>query len=137
MALDLNAIMDAIGAQLVGIAGLRVYDYAADNVSPPCAVVVPPTEVEYDVVAGRGADRVVVPVVILVSRFSDRVSRDQLSQYAAGAGSLSVKAAVEGAGGNLGGVAQTVRVTSGEMSDQIIVAAVQYYGVRFDVEVYD
>lgn len=136
MSLDLNAVMDAIGTRLVGVTGLRVSDYAADNVSPPAAIVALPSEVEYDAVAGRGADRVVIPVTILVGKVSDRAARDQLAQYVAGAGSLSIKAAVEGSDPTLGGVAQTVRVTAARI-DVITIAAIDYLGASFDVEVYD
>lgn len=136
MSLDLNTVMDAIGTRLVGVTGLRVSDYAADSVSPPAAIVALPSEVEYDVTMGRGADRVVIPVTILVGKVSDRASRDQLAQYVAGAGALSVKAAIEGTDPTLGGVAQTVRVTSARI-DVVTIAAIDYLGASFDVEVYD
>lgn len=137
MALDLNAVMDAIGARLVGVTGLRVYDYPADNPAVPAAIVTLPAEVEYDAVAGRGADRVVFRVLVLISRVSDRVSRDLLSQYVAGEGSLSVKAAIEGGSGDLGGAAQTVRVTGAVADGKFTVGALDYLGASFDVEVYD
>lgn len=136
MALDLNAVMDAIGARLVGVTGLRVYDYAADAASPPAAIVALPEEVEYDVVAGRGADRVLIPVTVLVGRVSDRAARDQLARYVSGEGAESVKAAVEGGDPPLGGAAQTVRVAMARI-DVVTLGAVDYLGASFDVEVYD
>lgn len=136
MPLDLNAVMDAIGARLVGVTGLRVYDYAADGAPPPAAIVALPETVEYDTVAGRGADRVMIPVTVLVGRVSDRAARDQLAQYVSGTGALSVKTAVEGNGGDLGGVAHTVRVTEARI-DVVTIQAVEYLGATFDVEVYD
>jgi hypothetical protein len=136
VALDLNAVMDAIGARLVGVTGLRVYDYAADAASPPAAIVALPDMVAYDEVAGRGADRVVIPVTVLVGRVSDRAARDQLAQYVSGTGALSVKAAIEGGTGDLGGVAHTVRVTEARI-EIVTIQAVEYLGASFDVEVYD
>lgn len=136
MALDLNATMDAIGARLVGVTGLRVYDYAADAAAPPAAIVALPETVEYDVVAGRGSDRVVIPVTVLVGRVSDRAARDQLAQYVSGTGALSVKSAVEGGTGDLGGVAHSVRVTEARV-EIVTIQAVEYLGATFDVEVYD
>ena len=136
MALDLNAVMDAIGARLVGVTGLRVYDYAADAASPPAAIVALPEMVEYDVVAGRGADRVVIPVTVLVGRVSDRAARDQLAQYVSGTGASSVKTAIEGGTGDLGAVAHTVRVTEARI-DVVTIGAVDYLGASFDVEVFD
>lgn len=135
MALDLNAVMDAIGARLVGVTGLRVYDYAADAANPPAAIVSLPETVEYDVVAGRSADRVVIPVTVLVGRVSDRAARDQLAQYVSGTGASSVKSAIEGVDG-LGGVAHTVRVTDASINI-VTIQAVDYLGASFNVEVYD
>lgn len=135
MALDLNAVMDAIGARLVGVTGLRVYDYAADAANPPAAIVSLPETVEYDVVAGRAADRVVIPVTVLVGRVSDRAARDQLAQYVSGTGASSVKSAIEGVDG-LGGVAHTVRVTDASINI-VTIQAVDYLGASFNVEVYD
>jgi len=136
LALDLNAVMDAIGARLVGVTGLRVYDYAADAASPPAAVVSLPEIVEYDVVGGRGADRVVIPVMVLVGRVSDRAARDQIAQYVSGTGASSVKTAIEGGTGDLGAVAHTVRVTEARI-DVVTIGQVDYLGASFDVEVFD
>jgi hypothetical protein len=135
VALDLNAVMDAIGARLVGVTGLRVYDYAADAASPPAAIVALPDTVVYDEVAGRGADRADIPVTVLVGRVSDRAARDQLAQYVSGTGSMSVKTAIEGGTGNLGGAAHTVRVTEARI-EIVTIQAVEYLGASFDVEVY-
>jgi len=136
VALDLNAVMDAIGARLVGVTGLRVYDYATDAASPPAAIVSLPEVVEYDAVMGRGADRVVIPVTVLVGKVSDRTARDQLAQYVSGTGSSSVKGAIEGTDASLGGAAQTVRVT-GARINVVTIQAVDYLGASFEVEVFD
>lgn len=136
MALDLNAVMDAIGTRLVGVTGLRVYDYAADAASPPAAIVALPDMVEYDVVAGRGADRVVIPVTVLVGRVSDRAARDQLAQYVSGAGATSVKTAIEGSDPTMGGVAHTVRVMTARV-DIVTIGGIDYLGASFEVEVLD
>jgi len=137
MALDLNAVMDAIGTRLSTVAGLRVADYAAQSVNPPQAIVSLPTEpVEYDAAMGRGADRVVIPITVLVGAVSDRASRDAIAAYVSGTGALSVKAAVEGTDATMGGAAQTVRVMTARV-DIVTIGAVDYLGATFDVEVYD
>jgi hypothetical protein len=114
LALDLNAVMDAIGTRLVGVTGL----------------------VAYDEVAGRGADRAVIPVTVLVGKVSDRAARDQLAQFVSGTGAMSVKAAIEGGTGDLGGVAHTVRVMEARI-EIVTIQAVEYLGASFDVEVFD
>jgi len=136
MSLDLNAVMDAIGARLVGVTGLRVYDYAADAASPPAAIVSLPETVEYDAVMGRGADRVVIPVTVLVGKVSDRAARDKLAQYVSGTGAQSIKVAIEGTDATLGGACQTIRVT-GSTINLVTISAIEYVGASFDVEVFD
>lgn len=132
MSLDLNATMDAIGARLLTISGLRVFDYTADSINPPAAVVTLPT-VQYDVTKSRGTDRAVFDVHVLVSKVSDRASRDKLATYIVGTGSSSVKAAIDG---TLGGVVQYARVMGCSMS-MMSVAGVDYLAATFQIEVHD
>lgn len=131
MALDLPAVMTAIGTQLATISGLRVKAYPSDSAAPPAAIVSLPETVEYDSVAGRGADRVVIPVTVLVGKVSDRTARDAIARYVSGEGASSVKAAIEA-----GAVGQTVRVTTSRV-DIVAIGDIEYLGASFDVEVYD
>lgn len=133
MALDLNAVMDALGTRLSTIAGLRVSTYPADRANPPQAIVSLPETVEYDAVMARGADRVVIPITVLVGKVSDRAARTQLARYVSGEGSESIKTAVDG---DLGGSAHTVRVTGATIS-VVTIEAIEYLGASFDVEVFD
>jgi hypothetical protein len=128
--LDLNAAMDAIGARLLTIGGLRVYDYAADQIAAPGGVVGLP-EVAYDVTKARGTDFAVFTVHVLVSKVSDRASRDALSQYLAGTGAKSVKAAIDG---TLGGAVHHARVASAA-ARTVPVAGVDYLAAVFQIEV--
>lgn len=127
MTLDLNTAMDAIGARLLTITGLRVFDYSAENIAVPAAVVSLPA-ITYDVTKARGVDQAVFPVHVLVSRVSDRASRDKLSAYA-----TSVKNAIDG---TLGGTVQAARVTGSTMS-MMQVAGVDYLAATFEIEVHD
>jgi hypothetical protein len=131
--LDVNGIMDGLGTRLATIAGLRVYDYPAEVAAPPAAIVGLPTAVDYDWTKGRGSDRVVVPVVVLVGKVSDRASRDALSLYAAGSGSKSVKTAIE-ADVDLGNAAQTCRVQTTRI-EVVTLNGIDYLGATFDCEV--
>lgn len=133
MALDLGGVMDAIGVRLATISGLRVADFPTDAANPPQAIVSLPETVEYDTVMGRGADRVVVPITVLVGKVSDRAARDSLAAYVSGAGAKSIKAAVDG---DLGGTAHTARVT-GATINIVTIQAIDYLGASFSVEVYD
>lgn len=94
--MDLAAVMDDLGLALGKIQGLRVYPYSVARVSPPAAVVLWPERIEYDAAMTRGADRVTLPVIVLIGRVDERSARDKLAPLLAGAGPESVKAAVEG-----------------------------------------
>lgn len=133
MAIDVNAVMDAIGTALASVPNLRVRDYPSESANPPEVIVSLPTALEYDVVMGRGADRAVIPVMILVGKVSDRTARDLMGRYLSGTGSYSIKTALDGV---LGGAAQTVRVTVSMPPDVVIIGAVEYLGASLEVEVY-
>lgn len=128
MALNLNAALDALGAALTGIAGLRVYDFEADSVAVPAAVI-EWESVDYDATKARGLDRATFRVHVLVSKVSDRVSRDAIGAYVNGAGpaSQSVKAALDAMGSH-------VRVTRAEYSRFVTVAGLEYKSATFEVD---
>lgn len=131
MIASLNAVMDALGVRLATISGLRVFDFPPETVSVPAAIVAY-GEVVYDSTYGRGADMATFPVHVLVSRTSDRMARDQLEAYRAGAGAKSVKAAIDG---DLGGTVADARVAS-SVVEAIEVNGVSYVAATFQVEVY-
>lgn len=134
MSLNLNAVMDGLGTRLATIPGLRVFDYTPDSVSPPSAMVGFPTDLEYDATKGRGIDRCVVPVMVVIGRVSERAARDAMSLYLAGSGDSSVKTAIE-LDSDLGGAAQSVRVTRAR-TEVVTIGGVEYLGATFDTEVY-
>lgn len=133
MALDLNALMDALAAALGGITGLRVQGYPASAAAVPAATVGLPTTLEYDSTMGRGLDHVVVPITLLVGNVVDRSARAALSAYLAGTGSSSVKAAIDG---KLGGVVGSARVM-GARIEVVTLGGVEYLGATFDVDIFD
>lgn len=133
MAISAAAVQDGLGARLGTIAGLRVSDYLADSIAPPAAVVAV-EELIYDVTMGRGTDSGRFLVHVLVGRANDRAARDALDPYLNGSGAKSVKAAVEGGGGDLGGAADSVRVESATVS-VMTVGAVDYLAATFTVDV--
>lgn len=133
MSIDIGAVMDAIGTALTAVPNLRVRDYPSESANPPEAIVSLPTQLEYDVVMGRGADRAVIPVMILVGKVSDRTARDLMARYISGTGSYSIKTALDG---TLSGAAQTVRVTVAMPPDVVTIGAVEYLGASLEVEVY-
>lgn len=92
----LDDVMDELAARGGKIPGMRPFGYPTDNAQPPALIVgFPAAPLQFDETYGRAADRMTVPVWVLVGKPTDRSSRDMLARYVAGSGSHSVKAALE------------------------------------------
>lgn len=114
--MNVAALMDEIGTALSTVPGLRVHPFQAKRVTPPSALIGLPDSYTFDATYGRGSDRLSLPVLVVVGGVSDRASRDQLARYADGAGTHSVKSAIE----------------SGDYAeaDTVVVSSVEFPGVR-------
>jgi len=134
MALDLPATLSGLGARLSLLSGLRVYNYPPDKVAPPAAIVGLPSQVDYDATMGRGLDRMVIPIIVLVGKVSDRASRAAIAAYVSGTGASSIKATIEG-DSTLAGVVDSVAVTTARI-DVVTMNGIDYMGAEFDAEVY-
>lgn len=93
--MNLSNVMDQIAIQLDTIAGLHVYAYPADSITPPAAIVGYPETITYDVTFGRGVDQIDLPVFVLVERTPDRTARATLAPYLDGSGAESFKAVLK------------------------------------------
>lgn len=131
--MNVGAVMDGLASALGEIADLRVFAYPPDAITAPAAIVSYPDPLDFDLTMGRGSDRASFPVHVLVGRASDRAARDALVEYMAGAGSRSVKAALE-VDGTLGGAADSTRVASVTGVD-LDVGGVRYVSATFTVDV--
>ncbi len=129
--MDLADVMDQVGDQLDTIDGLRVSRFPPDQVIPPAAVVTYPEDLTFDATYQRGADTMLLPVIVVVGKVSDRASRDQLAKYCAGSGPESVKAVVE-AGTYT--AFDSARVQSAEF-DILKIAGVEYVGATFTLDI--
>lgn len=129
--MNLADVMDQVGDQLATIVGLRVYRYPPDGIQAPAAVVTYPDTYTYDGTFGRGMDRLSLPVVVMVGKVSDRVSRDLIAAYADGAGTSSVKQVLEAATYTAFGA---LRVTEAEF-DVISMAGVEYLAATFNLDI--
>lgn len=130
--MDVQAVVEEIGETLGGIDGLRVYDFPADSVTPPAAIVVLPDEVIYDETYGRGMDRMTVPVLLVAGRQSDRAAAKKIAGYMSGAGSTSVKAVINAVPAWT--AMDTVRVMRSEF-DVATVGGVDYFAALFDFDI--
>lgn len=129
--MNLAAVMDEIGDALDTIAGLRVFAYSADRITPPAAVVGWPDPLTYDQAFARGADRIDLPIYLMVGRVDARSARDDLAAYLDGTGASSVKAVVDGATYT---ACDSVRVASATV-EAITVADIEYLGAVFTVDI--
>lgn len=91
----ISDVMDEVANQLDTIPGLRCFAWPTQGVNPPQAIVNYPDDYTYDVTAGRGFDRLTLPVVVVVGQATQRTARDTLSAFMNGAGANSVKAVIE------------------------------------------
>ena len=125
-------IRQGIATRLATIPGLRTSATMLDDPRPPVAMVIP-ERVEYDLTAGRGVDRYIFIVQLMVSRADERAAQNNLDPYITGP--TSVKTALF-ADPTLDGTAQTSRVTDVRSYGQVIYGETLYLGCEFTVEVY-
>lgn len=129
--MNIANVMDQLGAAVDTIAGVRVFPYWADKVTPPAAVVGWPEPLQYDSTFARGADRATFPITLIVGKVDVRSARNDLSRFLDGSGAASVKAAVDG---HVTAAWQSVRVQSVEVA-VITISSTDYLGAEFQVDV--
>jgi hypothetical protein len=129
--MDLAAVMDAVSTRLDIIDGLRCHPYPPPTLTPPAAVVSYPDMLTFDEAYARGADRIKLPVVLVVGRVSDRAARDKLGAYCNGSGASSVKAVLESGAYT---VFDSLRV-EGIDFDVVTIASVDYMAALFTLDI--
>ena len=102
-------IRDGLATNLATVMNTQVTGYILNNPSPP-AVMIVPSDIQYDEAFNRGHHLWNFTVQILVSAATDIGGQVNLDGYLAPSGSGSVKAAIE-SDITLGGVAQNLHVT--------------------------
>lgn len=130
----ISQIRSGIATRLATITGLNTHDIVPSTVNPPAAVVFGP-EIDFDSTMARGSDDFRFHIILLVASASDRDAQELLDSYLAPGGATSVKAAVEGAGGDLGGVVDFVRVKEVREYGPQEVNGMSYFGAAVLVEV--
>lgn len=88
--MNLKAVMTEIGTALDTIPGLEIYSRPMAKVKVPCAVVSYPESIETRTTYGPGVARMVLPVVVMVGRPTERSTQDRITKYADGSGAESV-----------------------------------------------
>lgn len=131
--MNLAAVMNQVGDRLDTIAGLNVYRYPTEAVSPPAAVVAFPEMLDYDQTYGRGSDQLTLNVLVAVGRPTARVSWSRLAAYCDGTGPKSIKATVEAPPAYA--AFHEVRVASAEF-DVVPFAGTDYLAALFTLAIF-
>lgn len=133
MTATVQAAAEAIRDRLATIDGLNVYAFAPGAITPPTAVVTLAADpVDYGVALDDTSADYRYIITILLSRADDESGQQALEGYLDLTGTHSVLAAVSG---TLGGVVSDADVSRSARPGNYSYAAVDYYGVQFDVTV--
>lgn len=92
--MDLEAVMGELELALGTVSSLRVLTIG-DKVTPPAAFITYPPGIDFDATYGRGSDTMELQAVVVVGKTVARETRKALAAYCIGAGTDSVKAALE------------------------------------------
>lgn len=130
---DLAQVREGLAAALRTIPGLRASAWPNPSPNPPHASVVL-QQMDPAATYGLGLGRLRFVVRVLVGRADERSAIERLSAYESTEGPLSVVAALY-ADRTLGGVADSVRVTSVGNEGVYDLGDVPLAGVEFTVEV--
>lgn len=92
---DIKTIRSAIMTTLeTGISGLKCYRNIPENALVLPAVIVQPTDADFDVAFGRGTDQLDFVLLVLVAYNHLEVAQDNLDPYLSGSGSKSIRQCV-------------------------------------------
>lgn len=133
---SLTEIRDAIARQLNTIDGLHAHATVPSQLVLPAAVVEGPIEVDFLQAMGRGVDKWLIPVRVLVGLAGDhRVAQDRLDEYLDSLSERGVKTAIEAGESNLSGTVDSVQVNRAAGYGTYKVGSNDYLGVEFEIEV--
>ena len=134
--MSVTTIRAAIATRLATITGLAAYTHVPTNPAVPCAIV-RPTETDYDLTIANGGDIQRYEILLLATSAGTPwdVAQALVDTYLSRTGSTSIKAAIEG-DGTLGGAAYATRVREWRDYGTLSFGTVEYFGVRFTVEVW-
>lgn len=131
---SIRSMRQALATNLSSVSGLRTSSIIPEDPKPPVAVVIF-DRVEYDTAFARGLDMYLFKVVVVMGRVNTRGTEEALDAYLSGDGAASLKAAIQ-KDRTLGGVANDLRVTSGENVRELVVGDITYVAADFLITVY-
>ncbi len=121
--------MDALGARLATVSGLKCYDFPPASAQPPFGFVNMPESLDFDLTYARSSDRMSIEVYVAVGTQLDRQTRDKVSALVP-----LVKAALEAPVPMEVEAFQSIRVQSVEFR-YVQLASGSYPGAVFTLDV--
>lgn len=128
----LSVVMDALGAALDQLDGLKGFPYPSPAVTPPAALVGWPYDIDDTGTMARGMWQATFPVLIVVGKSDLKSARDAMSEYLDSSSPASVHAALTRGRGR--GYDAAVVGPDGRV-EPISIAGVEYLGAVLDVRV--
>lgn len=128
-----KTIRAGLVARLDTIDGLTGYDHVPGRVNLPAAVV-QRRRTAFDATMARGSDDFEYFVTVMVPWADPEVAQGLMSAYLDTADDKSIKAAIEGGGGDLNDAVDFVRVREAGEEEIREVAGIQVLAVDFTVE---
>lgn len=134
MAATVSQIASGLMANLSTISGLRTFAFQPEQLNPPFAFPVL-TQVKYHGAMGGGDVVYEWTVHAIVGRYTDRSAYQTLDGFISYDGATSLRAALE-SDRTLGGVAQTLLVSSALSIDSLSAADAEFLQVQISVTVH-
>lgn len=134
MAASVSAVATALMASLSGISGLRTKTFQPEQITPPVAYPLL-QQVTYHKAFGGGDVVMDWQVAVIAGRWTDRTAHALLDTYLSYSGASSIRAALE-ADRTLGGVVQTMVVSSATNIESITQADQEFLQIQLQVQVH-
>jgi len=134
MPATVSQVADGLKTRLATITGLRTFNYQPEQLSPPVAYPVL-NSVTYHRAFGGGDVEMFWSVFVIVGRYTDSRAFNDVDDYISYSGAKSLRAAIEG-DPTLGGVCQTLVVSSSISIQPQTQADAEFLSVRIDLTVH-
>tara|TARA_R100000152_G_C6770189_1_gene196277 strand:- start:1481 stop:1888 length:408 start_codon:yes stop_codon:yes gene_type:complete len=133
--MDYHEIRKKLAASVANVSGiLVVYDHVPDDLTPPCAVVIPTNQaITYHDTMGAAGSRMSVcrfEITVVAQRFQSEAAQELLDDFA-----VSVPAQLE-SDQTLGGEAEIVQVTEMRNYGPIVYGSTTFLALQLQTEVY-
>ena len=134
MAATVSQVADGLKARLATISGLRTFSYQPEQLNPPIAFPVL-TSINYHRAFAGGDIETYWQIRVVVGRYLDRTAHALLDEFLSYDGAKSIRAAVE-ADKTLGGVAQTLVLSSGADISSLSQDGAEFLEIQLSLTVY-